>query len=150
MCDTETKMAELRLDRGLKQKEVADILKVESYRYSQWERGINDIPIDICNNLVNYYDVSFDYLLGLSDYNTVTDSKTIDMKLMCQRMYELRKEHKLSQEQLSLEVGFPQRTYANYESGTSIPTAFKIYYIALFYKVSVDYIVGRSNNKKIK
>lgn len=150
MHDNETKMEELRLDKGLKQKELAKILNVKTYRYSQWERGINDIPIDMCNNLVNFYGVSFDFLFGLIDHNMKTENKDIDFNLMCQRLYELRKEHNLTQKQLGLKVGFPQRTYANYESGKSKPTTFKIYYIALFYKVSIDYILGKSDIKNIE
>lgn len=52
--DTETKMAELRLDKELKQRDVAEFLKIETYRYSQLKR-------DICNNLSNFYDVSLDF-----------------------------------------------------------------------------------------
>ncbi len=149
MHDNETKMEELRLDKGLKQKELAKIFNVKTYRYSQWERGINDIPIDICNDLVNFYTVSFDFLFGLTDHKTKV-SKDIDFNLMYQRLYELRKEHNLTQKQLGLKVGFPQRTYANYESGQSKPTTFKVYYIASFYKVSMDYILGKSNIKNIE
>lgn len=148
MRDTETKMAELRLDKGLKQKDIAEILKVKTYRYSQWERGINDMPIDICNDLANFYGVSLDYLLGMSDYNNKVDNKNINLDLMRKRMFDLRKEHNLTQDQLGLEIGFPQRTYANYENGNSIPTAFKLYDIAFYYKESLDYLVGRLNNRK--
>ena len=47
-------MAELRLDKELKQRDVAEFLKIETYRYSQLKR-------DICNNLSNFYDVSLDF-----------------------------------------------------------------------------------------
>lgn len=150
MRDKESRMAELRLDKGLEQKEIANYLNVLEDTYSKWERGINDMPIEISNKLANYYNVSLDFLLGLSDYNVRTKLKEVNFDVMRKRLITLRKENKLTQEALGLEVGFPQKTYANYENGISIPTSFKLTYIAIYYGVSFDYLVGRSNDEKIK
>lgn len=150
MREKEIKFAELRKDKELKQKDIAKILEVAEDRYSKWERGIDDIPLEKSNILANYYAVSMDYLLGLSDYNACTSKKDIDLKLFCDRLLELRKERGLTQKELGVEVGFPQRTYANYEKGTSIPTTLKVYCIAIFYNVSFDYLVGRSDDREIR
>lgn len=144
----ETKFAELRLDNDLKQKDIANILKVKENNYSKWERGVTDIPLDKSNELSNYYKCSFDYLFGLSNSNNYS-KKNIDLKLLPKRLLELRKERNLTQEQISKDVGFHQRTYAHYEDGSRIPTTFKVFYIALYYKVSFDYLVGKSDDKKI-
>lgn len=107
------------------------------------------MKLDICNNLANFYNVSIDYLLGLSDKNIKCKSLKIDYKILCQRLFELRKEHKLTQATLGEKIGFTQTAYYNYESGKSIPTTFKLYYIAQFYNVSFDYLVGRSDIREI-
>lgn len=147
--DTETRFADLRLDNDLKQKDVAKILNVLENNYSKWERGITDIPLDKSNELANYYNCSLDYLFGLSEYNTKKVRKEINLKLLCERLYKLRKDHNLSQEQLSSVIGFHQRTYSHYEDGSRVPTSFKVYYIALYYKVSLDYLVGKSDDKSV-
>lgn len=150
MRDIETRLAELRLDNELDQKDVAKYLDVLEDTYSKWERGINDLPLKVSNKLANYYKVSLDYLLGLSDFNTFIKPKRINEDVMRNRLLKLRKDNGLTQETLGLEIGFSQKTYANYENGTSMPTTFKILYIAMYYGVSFDYIVGRSNDEKIR
>ena len=147
----ETRIAELRLDNDLKQKDIAIILNVKENNYSKWERGVTDIPLNKSNELCNYYNCSLDYLFGLSNINDVLNiNKDIDLELLSQRLLELRKEHNYTQEKISKDVGFHQRTYAHYEDGSRIPTTFKVFYIAVYYNVSFDYLVGKSNNKIIK
>lgn len=148
--NNDTRIAELRLDKELRQKDISKKLKVLESTYSKWERGINDIPLTKANDLANLYEASFDYMLGISDVNTETERKTINLKLLCQRLLELRKERKLTQDKVSADVGYPQRTYANYENGDRVPTTFKVMYLAIYYNVSFDYLVGRTDNKKIK
>ena len=144
-----TRITDLRLDHDLKQKDVAKILGVLENNYSKWERGITDIPLGKSNELVNYYNCSFDYLFGLSNNSNKELKQNIDLQLLCKRLLELRKSKKLTQEQLSNEVGFHQRTYSHYEDGSRVPTSYKVYYIAVYYNVSFDYLVGKTDNQKI-
>lgn len=58
---------ELREDNDLKQREIAKILNCSQRVYSNYERGDLDIPTDILIKLAKYYDVSTDYILGISD-----------------------------------------------------------------------------------
>ncbi|MCI8445972.1 MAG: transcriptional regulator [Bacilli bacterium] len=149
MRNNETRLAELRLDNGLKQKEIAKILNVSEDRYSKYERSIDDMTLVMSNKLANYYKVSLDYLYGISNTNHYISDKEIDFSLLCSRLKELRKNNNLSQSELSQKVGFPQTTYSGYESGKSIPTSFKICYIAIYYNVSFDYLVGKSDIKDL-
>lgn len=58
---------ELREDRDLKQKDISTILGTTQQVYSRYENGINEIPIRHIITLCRFYEVSADYLLGLSD-----------------------------------------------------------------------------------
>lgn len=58
---------ELREDNDLKQREIAKILNCSQRVYSNYERGDLDIPTEILIKLAKYYDVSTDYILGISD-----------------------------------------------------------------------------------
>lgn len=57
----------LREEKGLKQRELAEILNCSQRVYSNYERGDLDIPTDILIRLAKYYNTSVDYLLGLTD-----------------------------------------------------------------------------------
>ena len=61
------RLKEIRQDKGFKQEDIADILKITQEQYSLYERGIRLIPIDKIVKLANYYDTSVDYLLGITD-----------------------------------------------------------------------------------
>lgn len=150
MRDRELRIADLRLDNDYKQLDIAKILDVKHDTYSKWERGINDIPIEKSNDLANLYNVSLDYLLGLSDYSVVPERKEINHKILCERLLALRKSKQLSQEALAQLIGFHQRTYSHYEDGSRPLTTYKIFDIAVFYKVSIDYLVGRTDDKEVK
>lgn len=58
---------ELREDNDLKQREIAKILNCSQRVYSNYERCDLDIPTEILIKLAKYYDVSTDYILGISD-----------------------------------------------------------------------------------
>ena len=57
---------ELREDRDLKQADIAAILKTTQQVYSRYEKGINELPLHHLKALCEYYQVSADYILGLS------------------------------------------------------------------------------------
>ena len=60
----------LRIDKGLTQKEVAEYLNVKQNTYSQYEIGVLNYPIDVLMMLADFYGVSVDYLLGRTDVST--------------------------------------------------------------------------------
>ena len=54
----------LRIDNGLTQKQVAQILGISQNTYSQYEIGVLNYPVDALMKLADFYGVSVDYLLG--------------------------------------------------------------------------------------
>lgn len=69
---------------------------------------------------------------------------------MFQRIRDLREDSDLTQLELSKQLNISQRAYSHYEKGTrDIPINILIA-IADFYDVSVDYLLNRTNCKKIK
>ena len=57
----------LRKEAGVRQKDIANILGVSARPYYSYEVGNVDFPISKLLILCNYYKVSADYLLGLSE-----------------------------------------------------------------------------------
>jgi len=60
------RLKDLREDNDLKQKEIAEYLHIKQNTYSQYENGQRQLPIDILIKLAKYYNVSTDYILGIS------------------------------------------------------------------------------------
>lgn len=56
----------LRVERGLTQREVAEVLGICQTGYSKYETGENDIPSAALIRLAELYHTSVDYLLGLT------------------------------------------------------------------------------------
>lgn len=59
------------------------------------------------------------------------------------KLKELRKEHKLTQEQISILLNVKQNTYSQYENGVREPDIDNLIKLADIFKVSIDYLVGR-------
>lgn len=60
------RIRDLREDRDFKQKELAGYLNCSQQVYSNYELGQRDIPTDVLIKLSNLYEVSTDYILGLT------------------------------------------------------------------------------------
>ena len=58
------RLADMRVDRDLKQKEVAAALKMRPEVYRRYEKGIRECGLDFVVRSADYYHVSCDYLLG--------------------------------------------------------------------------------------
>lgn len=67
------RIRDLREDRDLRQKDIADFLNCSQQVYSNYELGQRDIPTEILIRLSEYYRVSVDYLLGLTNNPKRTD-----------------------------------------------------------------------------
>lgn len=61
------RIRDLREDKDLTQREMGEILHCSQRVYSNYERGDLDIPTDILIKLANFYHVSTDYLLGITN-----------------------------------------------------------------------------------
>lgn len=61
------RLRDLREDRDLTQKQVAELLNMSQTGYSKYETGENDVPTSVLIRLSRFYGVSIDYLLGESD-----------------------------------------------------------------------------------
>ena len=60
----ENRLRDLREDRDLKQRDIAELLKVHQTTYSDYELGRLNIPVAVLHTLADFYGVSVDYLLG--------------------------------------------------------------------------------------
>ncbi len=69
------RLRDLRDDRGLSQKEIGELLQTTQQQYSRWESGLQEMPMHNFIILAKYYDVSLNYLAGLTDVPKTLDGK---------------------------------------------------------------------------
>ena len=63
----QNRIRDLREDRDLKQRDMADFLQVHQTTYSDYELGRLNIPVPVLHKLADFYGVSVDYLLCRTD-----------------------------------------------------------------------------------
>ena len=61
------RIRDLREDKDITQKEMSKILNCSQQVYSNYELGQRDIPTYILIELSKFYNVSVDYILGITD-----------------------------------------------------------------------------------
>ena len=61
------RIKDMREDKDLIQKDVAEVLNVSQTNYSKYELGKINIPINTLKKMAIFFDTSIDYLLGLTD-----------------------------------------------------------------------------------
>lgn len=61
------RIRDLREDADLSQRELAEILHMHKTTYSRYETGVRELPLNIAILIAKYYNVSLDYLAGLTN-----------------------------------------------------------------------------------
>ena len=139
-----SRMKDLRLKQNLSQQEVANVLNINQSTYSKFELNKAVIPVELLNKLANYYQVSLDYLLKIADDPHIkVDCQEIDKKVVGENLRNLRKERKLYQGTLALEIGTSHSLISEYESGKKLVSLTYGYAICKRYHVSLDWLYGK-------
>ena len=141
------RIQDTRIDNDLTQKEMARTLGISHFIYNNYETGRTRIPLNILVAFANYFNLSLDYLLGLNadkyNYNN-SDLKNIGNKLL-----EIRKKEKLTQEKFGKLLGIPQRTYASYENNERPIPIEMLLKLNNLKNYSIDYLTGKSDKPYI-
>ena len=61
------RLKELRIENNYSQREIADLMGISQVTYSHYELGRRSVSIQNLVKIAKIYNVSTDYLLGLSD-----------------------------------------------------------------------------------
>ena len=147
------RLKDVRIDNDLTQKNLAQQLQVSRSTYSGWENEGDNIPLYQFNNFFEIFNLSLDYVAKIIDRReNITNKikKQIDFKLIGQNLEIIRKENKITQKELAKIIGISEATYVNYKNGkTPIQTEI-LKKFAIYFNVSLDWLVGKSKNKKLR
>lgn len=139
-----SRIKDLRIQNNVSQKTIALYLKINQSTYSKFELNKATIPIEILNELANYYHVSLDYLLKISDdIDSNIIWQDLDKKQVGENLKKVRKDNKLYQETLAQEIGTSHSLISEYESGKKLVSLTYGYAICKRYHVSLDWLYGK-------
>lgn len=138
------RLRDIREDASLTQTEMAEILKTTQTNYSRWETVDQLIPLKKLTILCNYFNVTMDYVIGLTRTSKSNNIKyRLNSKTIGKQIKTLRTDEKITQEDLAKLLNTSQSTISAYENGkTIILTAFALQLVK-DYNVSLDWLCGR-------
>lgn len=141
-------LEEKKLDK-ITASSVADYLGISKTTLSNYVNGDAYIPLNHLNRMCNYFHVSMDYLLGLSDVEVYSDNielENLDAKEIGNRLKNIRTSKKVTQEQVAKTIGVNKSSISRYENGESLILTICLYTFCKNYSVSSDYIVGKTTH----
>ncbi len=62
------RLKELREERGMTQKQLAQALGLNSVTYLHYEKSQREPPLSLLADMAAFFEVSVDYLLGLTEF----------------------------------------------------------------------------------
>lgn len=138
------RLRNVRENNNLTQKEVADKLNISRPNYTRWETKEKIIPLRKLNAFCNLFNVSMDYIVGLSNTNSkINYNKELDLNVVSERLKKVRKQLNLTQQNLADFLQCDRSIISDYENGiTLILTSFAIQ-ICNKYNISLDWLCGR-------
>lgn len=77
---SENRIRQLRIERKLKQGQLGDNLGISQQTVSRIEKDKTTMSIDTLERLSKYFNVTADYILGLSDYRRNIDDRSFKEK----------------------------------------------------------------------
>ena len=95
------RLEDIRKDNNLTQIELAKILKTSQTNYSRWENGKELIPLKKLTLFCNYFNVSMDYVIGLTRKNNGNGKHNLDAKVLGTNLKIFRKENHITQTYLA-------------------------------------------------
>lgn len=133
------RLKKLRTKKKLTMKGLAEKLHMTDSSISMMENGQRGITTENLITFCNFFGVSSDYLLGLSNDNEqyVPTSKS--------RLKELRIAKNLTIRELGLETNIAYSTISAMENGARPFTQSNLEILCNYFNVSFDYMLGRDN-----
>ena len=138
------RIKEIREDKDLSQEKMAKILKISRPYYANIENNIKIITLDKLNVFINYFNISFDYIFGLTNLRQNSKYKPIskiNYRLIGENIYKLRQINNVTQKDLAKNINVSQACLSKYEKGLIKISTNNLCKIAHQFNESVDKII---------
>ena len=144
------RLREIREDHDLSQKQMAEILNINRSTYSLWELGINIIPLKELCNFADYFKISLDYILNISNYkNSKNYVEKLNLETLGYNMKKIRIQNHLSQEEIADIIGVTQACVNKYEKGKITISVPVLYAFCKNFDISINHLCGKTKEEII-
>ena len=133
------RLKELRKEKKLTQKELAEKTDIPYRTLQRWENGESQIKPEKAEKLANFFGVSIAHLLGYEDNDFEKANQN--------RLKELRKEKALTQADLAELLEVTKLTISNWENGVSSIKSDRLKKLCEIFDVDVPFLLGYNNVK---
>lgn len=131
------------------QKYIGKLLNINRATYACYESNKRIIPLKHLNTLSNFYNLSIDYLLGLTNNKVTFNKINLDIEISSRRFKQIRNEFCLSTREMAKILNVDNSTISDYENQNYFLSTHACYDLARKYDISVDWLLGKSDNKYI-
>ncbi|MDE7191059.1 MAG: helix-turn-helix domain-containing protein [Clostridia bacterium] len=138
----------LRKEFNVSQPQLAKEIGYGKSVISSWEIGSQIPSAKAIIILSRYFQVSADYVLQVTDDNTMlhrADDFFADLTIFNKRLKEMRTSKNLSQDQLAQKTNLTQTSINHWENGKCQPNANAIVALARYFGVTTDYLLGETD-----
>lgn len=132
-----------RQEHDITQKELGELFGVHETTVSGWENAQDTIPLKKLIKFCNEYNYSLDYVLSLDDNNKRYQKSHLNVNIIGENLRRIRKNRKLTQEQMADILEISQARYSNYENAKFLITTDILYTLCKKLNISADKIIGR-------
>ena len=146
------RLVQLREKFGLSQAQVASTIGVDRTSYAKYEKNVNK-PTRKLKELSELFHVTTDYIMCLSEHpygapfagQDNGNFLVFDYQIFAIRLKNLCQKNNISQEQLEKISGVSLQVIEDWEFSKRTPDAPTLSKLANYFNVSVDYLLGRTD-----
>ena len=149
MVNVGERMRYIRETYDASQKEIAEYLGVSKSSICHYEKNNRDIPLKSLAKFADYFNFSIDYVLGFTSIKNYSDKSNISLKKTAKRIEEICLENKWTNVKMAKELNTCESSIRNYKRGTYIILLSFAIQLHYKYNYSIDWIIGRTDNKYI-
>ncbi len=143
-------IATLRSNLKISQVDMAKILKINIRNYKMYESGKRIINLEDLNKISNYFNVSLNALLNMTDNpKSYNNHKDINYIFLAFNIKLLRIKNNLTQKDLAIIMDTNNKTISKYENDSHNINVAYLKKLALKYHLSIDYICGKTLKKEV-
>lgn len=140
-----SRLKDIREDNDINQNDMSKILNVNRSTYSLWELGINIIPLKNLCDFADYFNLSIDYVLGLTNTKNIKNiNNGLNLKILGNNLRSIRIKNNLSQENIANILNVTQACITRYEKGLIYISTPNLYKFAKYFNITINELCGKT------
>lgn len=140
-------LKDLCIDKNINLKQLSKLINIQDSLLYKYEKGKSMPTLDNLTKIANFFNCTISYLVSLSDtLGKETLKNNPDKSIFFKRYSDLVSKNNLTHYVVCKNLGISISSIRNWRLG-AIPYIDTLIKLSTYFNVSVDYLLGRSNNE---